>query len=135
MPPAAIGETIYQRDYRIGSALKKISDENAGMSLLVNHHDRKAQADDFVDTQLDALGRSGAGAGDEDDPLAAPVPGEPLHLLPVPDCRRAARLPVVLNGERLTTAGLRAWLAHSGMHGGLGGRSSSSITEVAWASA
>jgi hypothetical protein len=43
-------ETIYQRDYRIGSALKKISDENAGMSLLVNHHDRKAQADDFVDT-------------------------------------------------------------------------------------
>jgi hypothetical protein len=74
MPPAAIGETIYQRDYRIGSALKKISDENAGMSLLVNHHDRKAQADDFVDTQLDALGRSGAGAGDEDDPLAAPCP-------------------------------------------------------------
>jgi hypothetical protein len=43
MPPAAIGETIYQRDYRIGSALKKISDENAGMSLLVNHHDRKAR--------------------------------------------------------------------------------------------
>jgi hypothetical protein len=50
MPPAALGETTYQRDYRIGSALKKISDENAGMSLLTNHHDRKAHAEDFVDT-------------------------------------------------------------------------------------
>jgi hypothetical protein len=48
MPPPLPGESAYQRDYRIGSALKRVTDDDSGRSLLVNHHDRKAAADDFV---------------------------------------------------------------------------------------
>jgi AAA domain-containing protein len=49
LPPTQPGEDRYQRDYRIGTALKRIVDGLPGMTLLVNHHDRKANADDFVD--------------------------------------------------------------------------------------
>jgi hypothetical protein len=49
-----------QRDYRIGSALKTISDEHQGVTLLTNHHDRKAQADDFVDSVSGSHGLAGA---------------------------------------------------------------------------
>ncbi|MEP7021668.1 MAG: AAA family ATPase [Pseudonocardiales bacterium] len=49
MPPALPGESSYQRDYRVGSALKAIADSEPGMSLIINHHDRKAVSDDFVD--------------------------------------------------------------------------------------
>lgn len=48
MPPALSGETTYGRDYRVGSELHAVCDEYAGMALLVNHHDRKAAASDFV---------------------------------------------------------------------------------------
>jgi hypothetical protein len=60
MPAAFMGETTYQRDYRIGSALKTISDEHQGVTLLTNHHDRKAQADDFVDSVSGSHGLAGA---------------------------------------------------------------------------
>jgi AAA domain len=49
MPLASQGETIYQRDYRIMSDLKGLCDAELGASIVVNHHDRKAAADDFVD--------------------------------------------------------------------------------------
>jgi AAA domain/Transcriptional regulator, AbiEi antitoxin len=60
MPAAAYGETPYQRDYRIGSELKTISDKHPGMTMLTNHHDRKAAADDFVDTVSGSHGLAGA---------------------------------------------------------------------------
>jgi hypothetical protein len=60
MPPALLGESSYQRDYRIGTTLKRIADDHAGMTLLTNHHDRKAAADDFVDTVSGTHGLAGA---------------------------------------------------------------------------
>ncbi len=60
MPPALPGESAYQRDYRVGTALKQITDDHPGMTLLVNHHDRKAAADDFVDTVSGTHGLAGA---------------------------------------------------------------------------
>lgn len=60
MPPALPGESAYQRDYRIGSALKRLADCNPGSSLLVNHHDRKADSDDFVDSVSGTHGLAGA---------------------------------------------------------------------------
>lgn len=50
MPPAQIGESAYQRDYRVGTALKALVDKRPGLAVLVLHHDRKATADDFVDS-------------------------------------------------------------------------------------
>jgi AAA domain len=60
MPPAEQGETSYQRDYRIGTTLKRIADDHPGMTLLTNHHDRKAAADDFVDSISGTHGLAGA---------------------------------------------------------------------------
>ena len=60
MPPALLGESSYQRDYRVGTALKRIVDGWPGMTLLVNHHDRKANADDFVDAVSGTHGLAGA---------------------------------------------------------------------------
>jgi AAA domain/Transcriptional regulator, AbiEi antitoxin len=60
MPPALSGESAYQRDYRIGSTLKRSADEHPGTSVLVNHHDRKATADDFVDSVSGTHGLAGA---------------------------------------------------------------------------
>lgn len=60
MPPALPGESAYQRDYRVGTALKQIADDHPGMTLLVNHHDRKATADDFVDSVSGTHGLAGA---------------------------------------------------------------------------
>jgi hypothetical protein len=60
MPPALLGESSYQRDYRVGTTLKRIADEHTGMTLLVNHHDRKASADDFVDSVSGTHGLAGA---------------------------------------------------------------------------
>jgi AAA domain len=57
LPPTQPGEDRYQRDYRIGTALKRIVDGLPGMTLLVNHHDRKANADDFVDAVSGTHGR------------------------------------------------------------------------------
>ncbi len=60
MPPAVLGESTYQRDYRIGSALKRLVDSRPGAALLVNHHDRKASSDDFVDAVSGTHGLAGA---------------------------------------------------------------------------
>lgn len=60
MPPALLGESSYQRDYRVGSALKRLVDTRPGTALLVNHHDRKASADDFVDAVSGTHGLAGA---------------------------------------------------------------------------
>jgi len=60
MPPALQGESAYLRDYRVGNALKRIADERPGMTLLVNHHDRKANAEDFIDSVSGTHGLAGA---------------------------------------------------------------------------
>jgi len=60
MPPALPGESSYQRDYRIGTTLKRIADEHVGMCLLTNHHDRKAAAEDWVDSVSGTHGLAGA---------------------------------------------------------------------------
>jgi hypothetical protein len=60
MPPAGPGESAYQRDYRVGSTLKQLVDERAGMTLLTNHHDRKASSEDFIDSVSGTHGLAGA---------------------------------------------------------------------------
>jgi hypothetical protein len=60
MPPAMVGESSYQRDYRVGTVLKRIADQHPGMTLLVNHHDRKAGAEDFIDSVSGTHGLAGA---------------------------------------------------------------------------
>jgi hypothetical protein len=60
MPPAMTGETTYQRDYKVAGRLKEICDNRPGMSLTGLHHDRKAAADDFVETVSGTNGLAGA---------------------------------------------------------------------------
>jgi hypothetical protein len=60
MPPALVGESAYQRDYRVGTALKRLIDGCPGASLVTSHHDRKANADDFVDSVSGTHGLAGA---------------------------------------------------------------------------
>jgi hypothetical protein len=60
MPPAQPGESAYQRDYRIGAAVKRLADEHPGTALLTIHHDRKAEAADFVDSVSGTHGLAGA---------------------------------------------------------------------------
>ncbi len=59
MPLASQSETVYQRDYRIMTELKELCDGAAGSSIVVNHHDRKASADDFVDVVSGTNGIAG----------------------------------------------------------------------------
>ncbi|WP_046469910.1 AAA family ATPase [Allosalinactinospora lopnorensis] len=60
MPTALQGESAYQRDYRVGAALKGIADEHPGLAVTVLHHDRKATSDDFVDSVSGTHGLAGA---------------------------------------------------------------------------
>lgn len=60
MPPAAPGESAYQRDYRIGGQLKRLCDEHRGTSLVVVHHDRKASSEDFIDSVSGTHGLAGS---------------------------------------------------------------------------
>jgi hypothetical protein len=60
MPPSLSGESAYGRDYRVGSGLKQLCDSRPGTSLLVNHHDRKADSADFVDSVSGTNGLAGA---------------------------------------------------------------------------
>lgn len=60
LPPAMNGETSYQRDYKVASRLKEICDNRPGMSLTGLHHDRKAAAEDFVDSVSGTNGLAGA---------------------------------------------------------------------------
>jgi RecA-family ATPase len=60
MPAALAGESAYQRDYRVGAALKARADARPGVAVLVLHHDRKATAEDFVDSVSGTHGLAGA---------------------------------------------------------------------------
>ncbi|GAA4664068.1 AAA family ATPase [Amycolatopsis dongchuanensis] len=60
MPNAGMGESPYQRDYRIGSRLKQITDGHQGLAIVVVHHDRKASAEDFVDSVNATNGLAGS---------------------------------------------------------------------------
>ncbi|TDC98506.1 hypothetical protein E1292_35300 [Nonomuraea deserti] len=60
MPNAAPGESAYQRDYRIGSQLKRIADEYPKLALVVIHHDRKAESGDFIDAVSGTQGLAGS---------------------------------------------------------------------------
>ena len=60
MPPALPGESPYMRDYKVAGRLKRICDDRPGRALLVLHHDRKAQSDDFVDGVSGTNGIAGA---------------------------------------------------------------------------
>lgn len=59
-PPAQSGETDFQRDYRVGAALKTIADSAPGGSVVVVHHTRKAAANDFLDLVSGTQGLAGA---------------------------------------------------------------------------
>jgi hypothetical protein len=60
MPPASAGQGAYGHEYRVASALKRITDDHPGSSLVVLHHDRKAGAEDFVDAVSGTHGIAGA---------------------------------------------------------------------------
>ena len=60
MPLPYQGETTYQRDYRVAVTLKRIADERPGLTIVVNHHTRKALADDFIDSVSGTNGLAGA---------------------------------------------------------------------------
>lgn len=60
LPPALMGESSYARDYRVGSALKRLADERPGSALVVVHHDRKAGSEDFVDRVSGTNGLAGS---------------------------------------------------------------------------
>jgi len=60
MPDARNGESVYSRDYRIGSALKNVADSRRGLSVVAVHHDRKAAAEDFVESVSGTNGLAGA---------------------------------------------------------------------------
>jgi RecA-family ATPase len=59
-PPAMPGESAYARDYRIGGALKSLTDAHPGAALLVVHHVRKAVSDDWMDSTSGTNGLNGA---------------------------------------------------------------------------
>lgn len=60
MPPVLPSETTYQRDYRIGGKLKEIADSRPGLAVVVNHHDRKADSNDFVERVSGSNGLAGS---------------------------------------------------------------------------
>jgi hypothetical protein len=60
MPPAIGGESSYERDYRVGGALKAIADSAPGAAVLVVHHTRKAEGSDFIDSVSGTQGLAGS---------------------------------------------------------------------------
>lgn len=58
--PAHRGEGAYERDYRLMSALKQVTDEHYGSTLLIVHHTRKMGALDAVETVSGTNGIVGA---------------------------------------------------------------------------
>lgn len=60
MPPALMGESTYQRDYRVGSALKRLVDDVPSAALITAHHDRKAESADFIDAVSGSNGLAGS---------------------------------------------------------------------------
>jgi hypothetical protein len=47
--PAAKGETIYERDYRLGGQVEKLAKGNPGAAIWINHHVRKERATDWIE--------------------------------------------------------------------------------------
>jgi predicted ATP-dependent serine protease len=60
MPPKLMGESAYERDYRIGGHLHRLAGRRQGVSLVVVHHTRKAASEDFVDSSSGTNGLTGA---------------------------------------------------------------------------
>lgn len=60
MPPSVPGESAYNRDYRVGSQLKRLVDTHTGSTLLVIHHVRKAAGEDWMDSTSGTNGLNGA---------------------------------------------------------------------------
>lgn len=60
MPPAGPNETTYQRDYRVGGRIKAIADGLPGLAVVAVHHDRKAEAEDFVERVSGTNGLAGS---------------------------------------------------------------------------
>lgn len=60
MPTQNRGETLYDRDYRIGTALKNITDEYPGSAIIVVHHTRKADTADFAEASSGTNGLTGS---------------------------------------------------------------------------
>jgi len=59
-PPKRSGEDSYAADYAIGGRLKDLIDAVPGATLLVVHHTRKAESDDFVDAVSGTQGIAGS---------------------------------------------------------------------------
>jgi hypothetical protein len=60
LPASAPGESAYQRDYRVGSVLKRLVDEHVGATLAVVHHTRKLEGADWMDSTSGTNGLNGA---------------------------------------------------------------------------
>ena len=61
MPAALPGEGAYQRDYRIGSTLKRLVDTHPGSTLLVVHHvNKRTDGADWMDSTSSTNGLNGA---------------------------------------------------------------------------
>jgi hypothetical protein len=60
IPPAASGQSSFERDYRIGGDLKRVADDYPGLGLLVIHHSRKMPSSDFVDAVSGTHGLAGS---------------------------------------------------------------------------
>lgn len=60
MPPQERGETLYDRDYRIGADLKRITDSHPGSAVIVVHHTRKADTADFAEASSGTNGLTGS---------------------------------------------------------------------------
>lgn len=60
MPPAIQGESAYERDYRVGGAIKAVADSVEGCSIVVVHHTRKADGVDFIDAVSGTQGLAGS---------------------------------------------------------------------------
>ena len=60
MPPAVVGETQYERDYRVLGDLKRLADKNPGSSIIIVHHTRNMDGADFLDSVSGTNGIAGA---------------------------------------------------------------------------
>jgi hypothetical protein len=59
-PPKRPGEDAYLIDYQIGARLKALADSAPGSTLLLVHHTRKAESEDFVDSISGTQGLAGS---------------------------------------------------------------------------
>ena len=59
-PAKRPNEGVYDYDYRIGGAMKRLADDWPGAAVVAVHHDRKAGAADFVDDVSGSNGLAGA---------------------------------------------------------------------------